>query len=108
MQEIVYQKPFGHRKRSAIAKFVRKVRQEVRLSEKPKATFGPEGQIIVLCPVDTRGSVKENAVRHAMGKATQQVLDSNGIWVIGIPEKAPVVRKPEPKTTTAYCSVKKK
>ena len=88
MQQVIYKRSFGEKKRKAVGKYVRKVNQQIELAAKPEATVGPEGQVVVYCSFELGSQTKERAVRRIMAKASQQVLDASGIWIVGIPQNA--------------------
>lgn len=88
MSDVIYQRSFGQKKREAVCKFVRKVNQKFDFAERPKATFGPDGQVVVYCEFKSQSGTPEKSVRHAMAKASQQVLNSDNVWIVGIPERA--------------------
>lgn len=79
MQQVIYKRPFGEKKRKAVGDYVRKVNQQMDLAAKPEVTVGPEGQVVVYCSFALGSQTKEKAVRRIMAKASQQVLDTSGV-----------------------------
>lgn len=86
--QIIYQKSFSLKKRRAIGFYVAKVNNKVEFSSKPRATEGPEGQVLVECVFDIHSNSKEKAIQRLMAKTSRQVLDSSGIWIVGIPMRS--------------------
>ena len=88
MTEIIYKHSFGNKNRNAVRKFVSKVSEKIDFVGKPKALFGPERQVVVCCTIKGRSAGREKAMRSVMAKASQQVLTSDDIWIVGLPEKS--------------------
>jgi hypothetical protein len=82
--QIIYPHTLSQKKRTAVCKFARKLNDRIRF-EACKATSGPEGQLVVYCTFKT--SKSESTLRKAMAKASRHVLDSDKVWVVGVPEK---------------------
>lgn len=82
-----YQGSLSEKKRHAASSFVRKLNQEVALLGSPCAVSGPEGQVVVLCSVRDKSAAKERSIRHIMSRVSQELLDSQGVWVVGVPQK---------------------
>jgi hypothetical protein len=82
--QIIYHKALSPKKRTAVCNFAQKVNHRVKFKS-CKATSGPEGQLVVYCTFQT--SKSESTLRKAMARASKQVLDSDNVWVVGVPEK---------------------
>jgi hypothetical protein len=83
----------GDKKRSAVKKFVHQVSQGVNFLENPKASVGPDGQIIVQCEFRGYTPARESKMRNVMAKASQYILESENVWVVGVPQKGSSPKK---------------
>jgi hypothetical protein len=52
---------------------------------------GQDPSVVVLCS-PSRGTVTDKLVRQIMSTTSQEILDSHGIWVVGIPQKTSVIK----------------
>jgi hypothetical protein len=84
---------FGETKKRAVFRFVKQMREKATTSESPRASTGPEGQILVFWKMPDRSASREQAVRRAMAKVSQEVLNTCGVWIVGSPEKSDKHRK---------------
>jgi hypothetical protein len=91
MPSVEYKGSLSERKRKAVHVFVNKVNQKVELPGQSRAIAGPEGQVVVICS-PARGVATERSIRKIMSTASQEILDSHGVWVVGIAQKASVVK----------------
>jgi hypothetical protein len=78
----------GEKKRSAVRKFVKLVNQRVSLPVRPTAMSGPSGGIVVYCGISGATERLERVARAAMSQASQEVLTTKNVWVVGVPQRA--------------------
>jgi hypothetical protein len=81
-----YRGSLSQKKRDAAHSFMAKVNEQVAIPGRPHVVAGPEGQVVVFCTFARTGTTARS-VRHIMSTASQEIFDSHGVWVVGVPEK---------------------
>lgn len=86
MQQVIYRRGLGEKKRKAVRSYVRKVNQRIEIAGRPEASVGPEGEVLVSCPFDLGSQARKKTAQRAMAEASYDVLDASGVWVVGLLE----------------------
>lgn len=84
MQQIIYRRGLGEKKRKAAGSYVRRVNRRVAIVGRPEASVGPEGEVLVSCPFDLKSQARKKTAQRAMAEASYDVLDASGVWVVGL------------------------
>jgi hypothetical protein len=87
MPPVRFKGSLGEKQRNAVNKFVKKVRQEVQLPVSPEAVRGPSGEVVVFCGIKGTTNRMERSARRIMSHVSQEVLTTDNVWVVGVPQK---------------------